>query len=196
MSPWDISSNLPGRKFAAISLLVAALLTPGLPSSATAQERLTQDQALRVAFPAPATIERRTAFLTDAELDSARTLAGSDADITQSVVTYYVARNGDTPVGVAYFDGHTVRSAVEVVMIVVGRDSRVREVEVLRFDEPPEYRATGPWLDQLHDKRLDESLSLKGGVMNLTGASLTSRALVRATRRMLALHQIIHPFQE
>ena len=85
-------------------------------------------------------------------------------------------------------------SKTEVAMIVVGREGRVRKVEILRFDEPPDYRASDRWLAQLADKSLSPALSLKGDVINLTGASLTSRALVRATRRALALHAVIHPF--
>ena len=79
-------------------------------------------------------------------------------------------------------------------MVVSDRQGRVRQVEVLRFDEPPEYRASARWMDQLEGKSLSPSLSLKGDIRNLTGASLTSRALVKATRRMLALHQVINPF--
>ena len=178
MPRWAICSSF---------LLIAA-------SPAFAQGRLTQNEALRLAFPTPATIERRTAYLSDSELTSARTLAGSDVDMSQSVVTYYVAVQAGAPVGVAYFDSHPVRSMTEVVMIVVGREDRVRQVEVLRFDEPPEYRAPDAWLAQLKGKALDPGLSLKGDVMNLTGATLTSRALVRATRRVLALHHTINPF--
>ena len=147
-----------------------------------------------MAFPAPATIERRTAYLSDREVSTASSLAGPDVELTQGVVTYYVGVNEGIPVGAAYFDGHIVRTKSEVAMVVVDREGRVRQVEVLRFDEPPEYRASGRWTAQLKGQALSPRLSLKGDVMNLTGASLTSRALVRATRRVLALHQVINPF--
>lgn len=179
----------------AIRLLVVVPVLVCLPSfQATAQSGPTQDEVLRIAFPPPATIERRTGFLTEADLDRARMLAGPDVEVSQGVVTYYIARAGGETIGVAYFDGHRVRSMHEVAMVVVGADNRVRQVEVLRFEEPPEYRASGPWLRQLEGKQLDSSLSLKAGVVNLTGATLTSRALVRATRRVLAIHQVIDPF--
>ena len=178
-----------------VRLLVVFPILIGLPVlQATAQAGPTQAEALRLAFPAPAVIERRTAFLTAADLDRARLLAGPDVEVSQGVVTYYIARAGGDPIGVAYFDAHRVRSMQEVAMVVLGGDNRVRQVEVLRFEEPPEYRASGPWLRQLEGKKLDSSLSLKAGVVNLTGATLTSRALVRATRRVLAIHQVIDPF--
>lgn len=171
--------------------LVLALAPLG---AGQAQARLTQEEALRLAFPPPLAIERRTAFLADSELASARALAGADVEIEQRVVTYYVGRDQKSVAGVAYFDGHRVRSMQEVVMVVVGSDDRVSRVEILAFDEPPEYRASGPWLGQFKGQRLDDQLSLSGSIANLTGASLTSRAIVRSVRRVLALHRTIRPF--
>jgi Na+-translocating ferredoxin:NAD+ oxidoreductase RnfG subunit len=71
---------------------------------------------------------------------------------------------------------------------------RIRSVEVLRSAEPPEYHATEPWLDQFKGKTLDQKLSLKRSIANLTGATLTSNAIVRASRRVLAIHERIRPF--
>ncbi len=151
---------------------------------------------MRLAFPEPATIERRTAFLSEAEREAARRRAGGEVDLTQHVVTYYVARASDgSPLGVAYFDAHRVRTLQEVLMIVVTPDGVIGRVEVLRFNnEPPEYRVPEGWLEQLEGRTLDEELSLKGAIINMTGATLTSRATVRAARRVLALHAVIRPF--
>lgn len=155
---------------------------------------LTQDEALRLAFPAPAAVERRTAFLSDAQLDSARALAGTGVDIGQRIVTYYVGRQADSAVGVAYFDSHRVRTLNEIVMVVVTPAGAIRQVEILRFAEPPEYKATEPWLAQFDGQALGQRLSLKGAVANLAGATLTSNAVVACARRVLALHAMVRPF--
>jgi hypothetical protein len=185
------SSPRHGVAYAAACLLATAALF--LPSSAAAQG-LTQDEALRLAFPAPATVERRTAFLAPAQLDSARALAGPGVELDQSIVTYYVGMQDGKPVGVAYFDSHRVRTLNEVAMVVVAPDGAIRRIEILRFAEPPEYKATPAWLAQFGGRKLDPGLSLKGGVANLTGASLTSNAVVACSRRVLALHAFVRPF--
>ena len=114
--------------------------------------------------------------------------------MTQSVVTYYVAVRERAAAGVAYFDAHIVRSLSQVLMIVVTPNGRVGRIEVLKNEEPPEYEARGGWLDLFTGSALDRSLSLKGSIPNMTGASLTSQAVVRAVRRVLALHHVIDPF--
>lgn len=183
--------------------LALALLVFTAPLAA--QTRLTQDEALRLAFPPPATIERRTAFLTEDQLARAKALAGPAVEVTSRVVTYYVGlrcgpsgpsgpceRSG-TPLGVAYFDRHRVRTLNEVLMLVVSPEGRIARVDILEFREPPDYRASPRWLGQLMGRGLDDALSLNGSVVNLTGATLTSRAITRASRRVLALHEVIAP---
>lgn len=185
------------RSLAPVLLRLLALLALDLPiCGPAAAQGLTQEEALRLAFPPPATIERRTAFLEEADRAQAARWAGPDVDVDQSVVTYYVGYSDDVgPIGVAYFDVHRVRTLSEVLMIVVTPDDRIERVEVLRFSEPPEYRAPEGWLEQFEGRGLNEELSLKGGIVNITGATLTSRAVTLAARRVLALHRVIRPFR-
>lgn len=177
------------RRFAP-QIVVAALLA-ALPTQGRAQF-LTQDEALALAFPGAST-ERVTAYLGDAELERARGLAGPEVEIESTVVTYYVAWRGDEPLGIAYFDVHRVRTLPEVLMVVVGPDDRIHRLETVVFREPPEYRAPEGWLRLFEARSLAPELSLKGDIPNLTGATLTSGAVTRASRRVLALHDVIDP---
>jgi len=178
-------------------------LTAAPAVAAGTAQTLTQDEALQLAFPPPATIERRTAFLTEDQLARARALAGPDVEVTSRVVTYYLGHacgpsapcgGSGRPLGVAYFERHRVRTLNEVLMFVVSPEGRLERVDILEFREPPEYRASPRWLGQLLGRELNDELSLKGSVVNLTGATLTSRAITRASRRALALHRVIAPF--
>lgn len=179
---------------AAGAALIVGLVLTALPGGAAGQTLMTQEEALAAAFPAPAVTERETAFLTDAQLARARRLAGDDVAIDQGVVTYYAARRGGAPAGVAYFDAHRVRTKAEVIMVALTPDGRVDRVEVLKFTEPPEYRAPDGWIQQFDGRVLDDDLSMKGAILNITGATLTARAMTRAVRRVLALHAVINPF--
>lgn len=178
---------------------LSALLLLASPREIEAQVSL--NEALESAFPKPAVVERRTAFLSDADLAAAQVDAGPDAPVSQRVVTYYVGRVAEKPVGVAYFDSHRVRTLNEVVMIVVqpgdsGREDRIESIEVLRFAEPPEYHASEKWLAQFKGKSLGSDLSLKGAIASMSGATLTSNAVTRAARRVLAVHRRIQPFKQ
>ncbi|MBW3552972.1 MAG: FMN-binding protein [Gemmatimonadetes bacterium] len=195
MNPAARPPGAPRPSFvAAGGALILGLACLAVSTGAAGQTLMTQEEALAAAFPAPAVTERETAFLTDAQLARARRLAGDDVPIDQGVVTYYAARRRGVPAGVAYFDAHRVRTKAEVIMVALTPDGRVDRVEVLKFTEPPEYRAPAGWIAQFDGRPLNDELSMKGGILNITGATLTARAMTRAVRRVLALHAVIDPF--
>lgn len=178
----------------ALALTAFQPWAPGLTPGRVSAQTLTQEEALRLAFPGADAVERRTAYLDEAQLARARALAGSEAQVESGVVVHYVATRAGAPLGAAYFDAHRVRTLPEVLMIVVGTDHRVRRIEVVRFSEPPEYLPPGGWLGQFSGRALDGELSHKRGIANITGATLTARSVTAAARRVLALHQVIAPF--
>jgi hypothetical protein len=174
--------------------LLALLALLALPPAAHAQSRLSQQVALHLAFPAPDSIVRRTAFLSTGDVAKATTLSGPGVEPPPSVVSYYVAWQQGRPVRVAYFDTHRVRTERETLMFVLDRAGTIRRVEVLAFAEPPEYAPPRGWLGQFAGVDSSDGATLKGKIAGITGATLTTRAAERAARRVLALHAVIHPF--
>jgi hypothetical protein len=165
-----VASGLSRIRFLAVCVATLAIWLS--PSAAEGQALLTQQEALRLAFPEPLTIERRTAFLGPREIESARELAGRGVDVKEGVITYYVGLRRGEPVGAAYLDVHRVRTLPEVVMIVVGRDERIARIEILKFAEPPQYLAPSSWLRQIEGKRLTDELSLRRGIVNMNGGHI------------------------
>jgi hypothetical protein len=80
----------------------------------------------------------------------------------------------------------------EAFMVVVDTSNAVRFIEILSFAEPDEYLAPKKWLGQFAGKSLDESLLLRRGLRNITGASITSDVVTRGVRRVLAVHQVLN----
>ena len=173
-----------------LAAAAAAVLLAGTAVSAAVY--LTKDAALALAFPAGTSVDRRTAFLTDAQLAEAKRLAGSGVEIASALVVRYVGRapHGRV-VGTAYFDTHRVRTLDETLMVVVDSDGRVSRVDVLAFGEPPEYLPKPGWLAQLGGRKLDPELSVKRGIRGITGATLSSQAATDAVRRVLAIHAVL-----
>lgn len=166
--------------------LAAALLSP----AARARVLLAQKDALALAFPAGTAVERKTAFLTDGQVAAAETAAR--AKIASKIWTYYVGTSSSGVVATAYFESHPVRTENETFMVVVNPDATVRFVEILAFAEPDEYRASRKWLRQFAGRPLDGELMLHRALRGITGASLTSDAVARGVRRVLAVHRVLN----
>ncbi len=165
-----------------------AMAVVALASPAWGKVFLTTDEALKLAFPG-CTVERRTHYLTKAQLERASTLAGQE--ITQALVNPYQATCEGKPGGAAYFDVHRVRTLPETIMVVVAPDGSVRRIEVLAFNEPEDYLPKAVWYGQFVGKKLNDELALKQAIRPIAGATLTARATTDAVRRTLALHQVL-----
>ncbi len=150
---------------------------------------LTQEEALKLAFPG-AKVERRTAFLTEAQQKEAKKLSGDD-ELPPALASYYVATKDGRPAGIAYFDTHVVRTMPESIMVVVDPSGAIARIEVLSFSEPEDYLPRAHWYEQFQGKPLDDELSMKRGIRAVTGATLTARATTEAARRALALHRVL-----
>lgn len=175
--------------------ILAAALAPFVSPDPVHAQRLTQDEALELAFPG-ADFQRETAFLDDGQVAEVTELAGREAALETTIITHYVGCRDGRPEGVVYFDAHTVRTVDEVLMIVVEPGPRVRRVETVSFREPPEYEAPDGWLRLFDGRGLDDDLQTRRGIPNITGATLTADAVTRAVRRTLALHRVLDPLGE
>jgi len=157
--------------------------------AAHARVFMTQQQALASAFPAGTKIERQTHFLTPQQIASAKRESG--VAFSDRMIVRYAGMAGGTVAGYAYFDTHRVRTVAETVMIVLSADGKIQKIDILSFDEPPEYLPKLRWLDQFRGRKLDDELSLERSIRPISGASLSGRAILNASRKILALHRAI-----
>jgi hypothetical protein len=165
-------------KRVAFLLLLAA-------TSAPARVFMTQEQALAKAFPTGTTVARQKFFLTTQQLEQARRESGTDFD------DRLIIRYAGSDSRFAYFDTHRVRTLPETILIIVKPDATIERVDILSFDEPTDYFPKRRWIDQLLGRKLDRDLSLNGAIRPISGASLTGRAIVDASRKILALHHVL-----
>lgn len=148
-----------------------------------------REAALERAFPPPAVVERKSYFLSEQQRRRAGELAR--AEIPSSLVIAYGGRNGLTALGTAYFDTHTVRTMTETILVLVQPDGSAGRVEVLAFNEPEDYQPRSAWLRLFEGRRLESGVQVGRGLAHVTGATLTTRAIASAVRRILAIHEVL-----
>ena len=122
------------------------LLLPLFFLPSFAKSFLTQEEALRLAFPKGAVVTRKTAFLSEA--DRAEVARRSGGAPPPGLVVYYVATVDGKDAGTAYFDTHVVRTLPETILVVVDPKGAIARIEVLSFSEPEEYLPRENWYGQ------------------------------------------------
>jgi len=166
-------------------ILFMGLFLAAVPAGARVY--LTLQQALDLVFPKPATIERRTLYLDETQARRAAEVSGSPVDAR--VVPYSVGVIDGRVIGYAYFDTHLVRTLPETVLVLITPEGALKRIDILSFDEPEDYLPTGRWLQQFPGRTLQD-LGARQGIRTLTGATLSSRAVIQAAKRVLALHRL------
>ena len=186
----DPAANRGARLERRAPLLVAlAALLPGAAGGAVFE---TQDQALARVFPPPARVVRTTSYLSPGQVEAARKAA--QAPVDSAIVTRYAAFSPDgAHVGTAYFDSHVVRTATEVLLVVVAPGGSVRSVDVLAFGEPQDYLPRPGWLKRVEGHEAEDGLFVGRALSHVSGATLTTRAIAAAVRRVLALDATLGP---
>jgi hypothetical protein len=174
------------RRWTPLALGPAAIGTGGW---AQARVLLSQDAALRKAFPAAQRVERKTLFLTDAQ--ARRIQERAQARVDSLIVTYYEGMGASESLGRAFFETRIVRTMPVTFMTVVDPGGALRFVEVLAFHEPDDYLPRPAWLALYARRRLSDGLRLRRDIPNVTGASLTCHTINDGVRVSLAIDDLL-----
>jgi hypothetical protein len=167
--------------------LIAALAICG---GARAAVYASQERALAEAFPGAERIEARSVLLDDAQ--AAALEARAQVKLERRIWTIHEAHApGGALLGTAVIDIHTVRTLPEALLVVLTPEGALRSVRMLAFHEPSEYQPPSRWLAQFEGRVLSPELHLHRGVHALAGATLSSQAILRSVRTVLALHEIL-----
>ena len=136
-------------------------------------------------------IEIRNIILSKDQVKRASKLA--KVKIRSRLVSFYLIKDkSGNIVAYAYIDTHRVRTKPETVLYIITRDGELEVAEVIAFLEPPEYKADERWLSIFKGKSLyKDKLILRRDIPNITGATLTARAITRSVRKVLALWQVV-----
>jgi Na+-translocating ferredoxin:NAD+ oxidoreductase RnfG subunit len=148
----------------------------------------TRDDALATAFEGAGTVLRKTVFLTDEQVSQIESLA--KVAVESKIVTYYIGMKSDSAIGFAFFETNVVRTKSETFLVVVRPDGSVQKTEMLAFYEPMDYMPTSNWFTLFRNRVLSDGLWPKREIHNVTGATLTVRAVTQGVRKILATFDV------
>ena len=168
-----------------------ALALAGLPSLAQQRVYLSEEQALRVVFPNADKITKEEKELSPAQ--TAQIERQLHLRLDQAVQTIYRGESNSQADGYAmivneigkeqpitFIVGITPQLRVRKVALMVFRETRGGEVEDSRFT------------NQFRGKGTRDPLQIGSDIIGITGATLSSRAFCRGTRKVLLICQAVY----
>ncbi|MCV6608061.1 MAG: FMN-binding protein [Campylobacterales bacterium] len=107
--------------------------------------------------------------------------------IKSKLQRFYIAELDGKILGYGGLITTNVRTKGATILVVMDAEGKTKAVEVLAFFEPMSYYPTEKWLNSFNEKTIKDDLVLRDTVPVITGATLTSETLIKATKTMLAV---------
>ncbi|MEJ5173635.1 MAG: FMN-binding protein [Hydrogenothermaceae bacterium] len=167
-----------------VKILVAILLIYKIGFGFTPKK---PEEALKQIYPS-STIEVKNIVIPHSVIEKLQ--RDHNVKLDSRIVTFYIVKKDGKVIAYGYVDIHTVRTKPEAVLYTITPDGKIDIVEVLAFNEPLEYLPEESWFKQF-SKKDENSLKFKKDIQNLTGATLTSRAITENGRKAIILWKTI-----
>ena len=169
-------------------LPASALIAAGCNASAT--QYASPEEAARRSFPEASTFKDSTAQLTPDELRAVAQAA--DLPARSAGWRLMTAMNGDTPLGVVVFDAVIGKFELIDYAVGIGRDGKIKNVEILTYRESHGYEVRLPaWRKQFVGKDSSARLRVSEDINNISGATLSSVHVTDGVRRIVAVVQLL-----
>ncbi len=146
------------------------------------------DQALKEQF-SNAEIKKKNILLSKKQVKQIQQLAKSK--LSSSIVTVYFVKQNEKTLAYGIIHTHKVRTKKETVLFTLTPDCKIKDIEIIAFYEPPEYMPSDRWLKTFEGKSAKDQLRLKRDIPNITGATLSSKAITLASKQVVSICEVV-----
>ncbi|MCA9772642.1 MAG: FAD:protein FMN transferase, partial [Myxococcales bacterium] len=182
----------PSSGARAVWVALAFACAFGRVDAASAQQYLTESEALALAFPGADRVDERRAIATNEQRDEIARRAGIRDP--ERIFPYYEGRKDGGPMGYAVIDNVIGKHQPITYMIVFAPDLRVRRIEVLAYRESYGWEVRREsFLKQFYGRDPDAELRFGAEIQNISGATISVRSMIRAVREKQAYAAVLLP---
>lgn len=157
---------------------------------AMAQVLIAPEAAMKLAYGEAAIVVKKSRMLTTAQ---AKTVAEKAKGAPGGkIFRIYEAQRAGKRLGVGVLLSKKVRTKNAAVLYMIDPDGTLKGIEIVAFNEPPEYIPRAEYLAHFEGKTVDDPLRVGDDVPMLSGATLSARAVSDGARLALALYDVLY----
>ncbi len=146
------------------------------------------EQALKEQFP-NAKIVKKNILLSKEQVKKIQNL--SKSKLHSSIITTYLIKDNGKILAYGIIHTHRVRTKKETVLFVLSPDCKIKDIEIIAFYEPSEYIPSKRWLGVFEGKGIENEIRLKKDIPNITGATLSSKAVTSASKQVISICEVV-----
>jgi len=165
------------------------LITLFLLTSLQAKLLVSPFDALHAVYGQDVAIEKKNVLLTVEKADAVYKQAQMEKG-SKIFRTFTVTRE-NKPVAYAILISRVVRTKDAAVLYMISPKGVIEAVEVIAFNEPPEYTPTKAYVDQFKGKTSEDTLRVGKDIPTVTGATMGARNVTDGARLALAVFAML-----
>ena len=158
-------------------------------TSIHAQLLLSPFDALKMNFNDDIKIEKKSILISKVQAQAVQERA--KVKLTTKIYKTFKVTQADKLLGYGILVIQKVRTKNSAVLSIITPEGMLKGIEIIAFNEPPEYIPSKIWVDKFKDVKLDETLKLGKKIPNISGATFSARSATDASRIALAIYEII-----
>ena len=167
-----------------IKKTIYTLLLLALPLSA--KILISPIDAMHYAYGSDTTITKKNILLSSS---SAKTIEkNAQVKLSSKIFRIFKATKNAEVLGYGILVNKKVRSKNAVVLYFISKDSILKSIEIIAFNEPMEYIPSTTWNSQFENIQTSTMLKASKNIPTITGATLSARAITNGSRLAFAFY--------
>ena len=164
------------------TILLLILITTQL----NAKMLISPFDAMKANFGAKTKIVKKNILLTNEEAKNIQKIA--KIKLKSKIFKTFKAITGKKTIGYGIIINRKVRSKNAVVLYMISKDSVLKSMEIIAFNEPMEYIPSKTWQEQFKDIPTTKKLRLNKEIPTISGATLSAKSIVDGSRVAFAFY--------
>ena len=145
--------------------------------------------AMHHAFGEQAEVVKKNTLLSAAQAETVTQKAGMK--LQTKIYRIYTAAVGNVPVGYGVLITRKVRQKDAAVLYLISLKGDIKTIEIVTFNEPPEYIPQKGYLEQFSGKNDADTLRVGKDIPTISGATLSARNVTDGARLALAVFDTV-----
>ncbi|WP_345969043.1 FMN-binding protein [Sulfurimonas sp. HSL1-6] len=158
-----------------------------LSVGAAAAPLISPIDAMQHAFGAQSEVTKKNTLLSSKQ--AAAVTKRAKLKLETKIYRFYTAVLDGKTVGYGVLVTRQVRQKDATVLYMITPEGTIRAIEIIAFNEPPEYMPQHPYLEQFRGKDANATLRVGKDIPTVSGATLSARNVTDGARLALALFE-------
>jgi len=158
-------------------------------AAAAANLLIAPAEAMQHAFGTECSVTKKNTLLTGEQADAVSKMA--QLKLETKIYRIFTAERDGRHVGYGILVTRKVRQKDAAVLYMITPDGAIKSIEIIAFNEPPEYMPQSAYLAQFEGKKESSGLRVGKEIPTISGATLSARNVTDGARLALAIFQVV-----